>query len=77
VKQARQPWNIWIEQPIERVFYRGSPRNWNENITSGFGFAEKWQRRSLQWISEMADEPGCAAVLCSHDPAIEPHIIEF
>jgi glyoxylase-like metal-dependent hydrolase (beta-lactamase superfamily II) len=127
VYKARQPWNLWIDQPIERVFYRGSPlgpnhwaidlfgdesvemvnvpghtdgqaaiivrsgakfvllaadaafspRNWQENITPGVGFAEKWQRRSLQWIAEMADEPGCAAVLCSHDPEIEPQTIEF
>ncbi len=52
-----------------------SPRNWEEMITPGFGFARGWQVKSLRWISDMAAEPGCAAVLCSHDPAVEPGVI--
>lgn len=120
VYKARQPWSLWFEQPIERLYYRGSPlgpnrwaidlfgdesiqmvnvpghtdgqaavvvrngkqfvllaadaayssRNWQEMITPGFGFAQEWQRKSLRWIAEMAADPGCVAVLCSHDPAI-------
>lgn len=45
-----------------------SPRNWQEMITPGFGFSRDWQKKSLQWIAEMAADPSCAAVLCSHDP---------
>ena len=125
VYKARQPRSLWIDKPIERLFYRGSPlgpnrwaidlfgdesvqlvnvpghtdgqaavlvrsggrfvllaadaafspRNWREGITPGFGFAEKWQRKSLRWIAEMAADPGCAAVLCSHDPDIAPGVI--
>ena len=45
-----------------------SPRNWQEMITPGFGFSRDWQKKSLQWIAEMAADPACAAVLCSHDP---------
>lgn len=45
-----------------------SPRNWQEMITPGFGFSRDWQKKSLQWIAEMAVDPACAAVLCSHDP---------
>ena len=45
-----------------------SPRNWQEMITPGFGFSRDWQNKSLQWIAEMAADPACAAVLCSHDP---------
>ncbi len=52
-----------------------SPRNWREMITPGFGFDVNWQRKSLCWIAEMAEEPGCAAVLCSHDPEIKPGVI--
>ena len=127
VYKLRQPWDLWIQYPMERPFYRGSiqgpnhwvvdlfgdesvqlfnvpghtegqaaivlrngdrfvllaadaaysPRNWQEMITPGFGFSPEWQRKSLRWIAEMAKEPGCAAVLCSHDPAVKPGIIAF
>ena len=52
-----------------------SPRNWQENIVPGFGFARDFQRKSLRWIADMAADPGCAAVLCSHDPEVKPGII--
>ena len=52
-----------------------SPRNWEEMITPGFGFAREWQMKSLRWIAEMAADPGCVAVLCSHDPAVKPGVI--
>ena len=54
-----------------------SPRNWQEHIIPGFGFSADWQRRSLAWIAETAKDPGCAAVLCSHDPASAPRTIAF
>ena len=127
VYKARQPQSLWIDEPIERVYYRGaadapnrwaidlfgdgslllvnvpghtdgqaavllrqggkfvlltadaafSPRNWKENITPGFGFDRGMQLKSLRWIAEKAAEPGCAAVLCSHDPGVQPHTIEI
>ncbi|MBR0391742.1 MAG: hypothetical protein IJK38_05420, partial [Oscillospiraceae bacterium] len=52
-----------------------SPRNWQENIVPGFGFARDFQRKSLRWIADMAEDPGCAAVLCSHDPDVMPGAI--
>ena len=52
-----------------------SPRNWQESITPGFGFAREWQLKSLKWIAEMAADPGCVAVLCSHDIAIAATLI--
>ena len=123
--KTRQPWSLWCDQPIERLYYRGSPlgpnrwaidlfgdesiqlvnvpghtdgqaaiivrsggrfvllaadaayspRNWQEMITPGFGFAREWQLKSLKWIAEMAADPGCVAVLCSHDSAIAPTLI--
>ena len=125
VYKTRQPWSLWYDQPIERIYYRGSPlgpnhwaidlfgdesiqlvnvpghtdgqaaiivhsggrfvllaadtayssRNWQESITPGFGFAREWQLKSLKWIAEMAADPGCVAVLCSHDIAIAPTLI--
>ena len=126
VYKSRQPWDLWIDEPIERLYYRGSPlgpnhwaidlfgdesvllvnlpghtdgqaavllqnggqfvllaadaafsrRNWEEGVTPGFGFSEMWQRKSLDWIREKAMEPGCRAVLCSHDPD-QPELVEF
>ena len=52
-----------------------SPRNWQEMIVPGFGFARDFQRKSLRWIAEMAADPNCTAVLCSHDPEVKPGII--
>jgi glyoxylase-like metal-dependent hydrolase (beta-lactamase superfamily II) len=49
-----------------------SPRNWQEMITPGYGFGRGWQVKSLRWIAEMAADPGCVKVLCSHDPETEP-----
>ena len=54
-----------------------SPRNWREEITPGFGFDRKLQLKSLRWIAQMEREPGCAAVLCSHDPEVPAGTIAF
>ena len=127
VYKTRQPQSLWLQYPMERPFYRGSPlgpnhwaidlfgdesvqmvnvpghtegqaailvrsgkrfvllaadaafsrRNWQENIVPGFGFARDFQRKSLRWIAEMAADPCCAAVLCSHDPELKPGVISF
>ena len=127
VYKLRQPQELWIDQPVERVFYRGSPlgpnrwafdvlgdesvmmvnvpghtdgqaavlvrngrkyalltadaafspRNWREEITPGFGFDRGLQLKSLRWIAETAADPGCAAVLCSHDPERLPGTVEL
>lgn len=54
-----------------------SPRNWQEMVTPGFGFGRNWQLKSLKWIADMAADPNCAAVLCSHDPNIAPQTIDL
>ena len=127
VYKLRQPQDLWIQYPMERPFYRGSPlgpnhwvidlfgdesiqlvnvpghtegqaavvirngkrfvlltadaafspRNWQEMIVPGYGFARDFQRKSLRWIADIAADPNCAAVLCSHDPDVKPGIIEF
>lgn len=127
VYKARQPRSLWIDQPIRRIYYRGSPlgparlaidlfgdeslqlvnlpghtdgqaavlirsgrrflllaadaafspRNWQEEISPGFGFDEEMQRKSLRWLREMAKDPACAGVLCSHDPDLSPGTLEF
>lgn len=127
VYKLRQPRNLWLDTPMERLFYRGSPlgpnrwaidlfgdesvqlvnvpghtdgqaavilrnggrfvllaadaayspRNWQEDVTPGLGFSRNWQRKSLSWLRTMAEDPCCAGVLCSHDPAVAPQTIEF
>ena len=127
VYKVRQPWSLWMDRGIERVFYRGSPvgpnrwaidvwgdeslllvntpghtdghasvlirsggrfvvlagdaayspRNWQEDITPGFGFDREQQRKSLFWLREMAADPACAGILCSHDPVVQPGALEF
>ena len=127
VFKLRQPRSLWIDEPIERLYYRGSPlgpnrwaidlfgdesvqlinvpghtdgqaavlirngarfvllaadaafspRNWEEEITPGFGFGRDWQLRSLRWLGSMAADPNCAAVLCSHDADVQAGTIEF
>lgn len=52
-----------------------SPRNWQQMITPGFGFGLVWQQKSLKWLADMAADPNCSAVLCSHDPDIKPQTI--
>ena len=52
-----------------------SPRNWQEMIVPGYGFARDFQRKSLRWIAGMAADPNCSAVLCSHDPDVKPGVI--
>ena len=114
VYKTRQPQDLWIQYPMERPFYRGSPlgpnhwvidlfgdesiqlvnvirngkrfvlltadaafspRNWQEMIVPGYGFARDFQRKSLRWIAGMAADPNCSAVLCSHDPDVKPGVI--
>ena len=127
VYKARQPWSLWMDTPIQRLFYRGSPvgpnrwaidlfgdesvllvntpghtdghasvllrsggrfavlagdaafspRNWQEDVSPGFGFDREMQRKSLHWLREMSEDPACAAILCSHDAEVSPGTIEL
>ncbi len=54
-----------------------SPRNWRQGLTPGYGFSRAMQLRSLHWIAEQERDPGCAAILCSHDAAITPQTIAW
>ena len=54
-----------------------SPRNWQEKISPGFGFDRQRQLASLRWLREMAEDPACAGVFCSHDPALPPGVFSF
>ena len=54
-----------------------APRNWEEMITPGVGFHRELQLRGLQWLKEQAAMESCVAVLCSHDPDVQPGTIEI
>ena len=54
-----------------------SPGNWITMTPPGIGANRGSQLRTLKWLSEMAADPSCAAVLCSHDPEVKPGILEI
>jgi glyoxylase-like metal-dependent hydrolase (beta-lactamase superfamily II) len=45
-----------------------SPRSWEKMEPPGYAADYKLQYKTLRWIAEMSKDPGCAGVLCSHDP---------
>ena len=117
VYKLRQPQRLWIDMPLERFWYRGSPLGSNrwaydlfgdesvmcvnlpghtdglcgvlirsgkrfvmlgsdaalcrENLDTltppGFCFDEKLARKGLDYLRTLRGEPGCAALLLSHD----------
>lgn len=127
VYKLRQPWRLWMDAPIERVYYRGfgavpnnwaidvfgdgtlymvnlpghtdgmcavvavsgkrfavmcadaafSRRSWESLDIPGFGFDRQLQLKSLKWVKEMSEKPGCVGVFASHDAEIMPQEIEF
>ena len=117
VYKLRQPQGLWLDMPLERFWYRGSPLGTNrwaydlfgdgsvmcvnlpghtdglcavlirsaerfvllasdaalcrENIDTltppGFCFDEKLAKKALGYLHELRGEPGCEAILLSHD----------
>lgn len=52
-------------------------RNWEEMIIPGFGAEKELQKKALSWVAETAKDPGCAAILMSHDMDLKESVIEF
>lgn len=52
-------------------------KSWEEQITSGIAADKGQQKRSLVWIREQSLDPMCVESLATHDPDIEPHVIEL
>lgn len=48
-----------------------SPRSWENMEPPGYAADYNLQFKTLKWISEMAGDPNCAGVICSHDPGIK------
>ena len=57
VYKRRQPWNLWIDQKIERIYYRGSPLGPNHWAIDLFG------DESVQLVNLPGHTDGMAAVL--------------
>ena len=54
-----------------------SPRSWEKMEPPGFAADPALQFKTLRWIAKEANDPACAAVLCSHDNEIKTETIEF
>ena len=54
-----------------------SPRSWEKMEPPGFAADPALQFKTLRWIAKEANDPACAAVLCSHDNEIKTETIEL
>ena len=52
-------------------------RSWQELIVSGVAVDRRLQHRSLEWIARMSRSPDCVESLASHDPDLNPGVLEF
>ena len=52
-------------------------RSWEELVLPGIALDREKQKRSLDWIAEMAQDPLCIETLANHDNEVEPHVIEL
>jgi glyoxylase-like metal-dependent hydrolase (beta-lactamase superfamily II) len=52
-------------------------RNWEEMIIPGFGAEKELQKKTLRWVAGAARDPGCIAILMSHDMDLNENVIEF
>jgi hypothetical protein len=48
-----------------------SARSWEKMEAPGYAADYKLQYKTLRWIAEMANDPGCAGIFCSHDPDLQ------
>ena len=54
-----------------------SPDNWKQMKAPGMGANEALQLRTLRWLAKTAEDPACACILCTHDPALKNQIINL
>lgn len=52
-------------------------RSWEEHVLPGIALDREKQKRSLDWITEMAKDPLCIETLANHDSEVAPHVIEL
>ena len=52
-------------------------KSWEQLITSGIADDKAAQKKSLEWIREQSLNANCVESLATHDPDVQPHIIEL
>lgn len=51
--------------------------SWEKELLPGITYNRALAARTVHWLHEMSLKPGCVELLATHDPEIEPHIIEL
>ena len=52
-------------------------KSWRDMDMPGLAFNKTALKKSLEWIKRESALPGCAAALATHDPDVEPGVIEI
>jgi N-acyl homoserine lactone hydrolase len=51
--------------------------NWEKLKLQGITTDKGKALRALEWVQKMSRQPGCAEILATHDPEIQPHMIKL
>ena len=54
-----------------------SPDSWKRMKAPGLGANEALQLRTMRWLAKTAEDPACAGIFCTHDPALNHKVIEM
>lgn len=54
-----------------------TPDNWKKMKAPGLGANADLQLKTLRWLAETSDDPVCTGILCTHDPHLEPHVLQW
>ena len=54
-----------------------SPYSWKRMKAPGLGANEALQLRTMRWLAKTAEDPACAGIFCTHDPALNHKVIEM
>lgn len=52
-----------------------SHASWEELLLPGITWNAERAMSALRWVKIMSDDPGCAEILATHDPEVEPHMV--
>ncbi|NLH64069.1 MAG: N-acyl homoserine lactonase family protein [Erysipelotrichaceae bacterium] len=53
------------------------PKSWEELWLPGLTVDRKAAKRSLQWLQHKSKDEHCIAILATHDPAVQPKVIDI
>ena len=54
-----------------------SQRNIDEQVIPGYGFDRKQQKKALQFLRQLQQDPKCRGILCSHSPDRSDDFLSF